>query len=138
MTPVSSSTYYCCTVQSGDAALINQKLPRVASRGREVEKSRQTPFRGEAAWIYILYFAQAPDGDADAQASEENAHVYPHIVSVGGHSPFFSAEPRAAAMVLMLLLCSSAVLSNQVRQTTIIIRYARAHFPPTQKNGKGR
>ena len=37
---------YCCTVQSGDAALSNQKLPRVASRGREVEKSRQTPFRG--------------------------------------------------------------------------------------------
>ena len=38
MTPVSSSTYYCCTVQSGDAALSNQKLPRVASRGREVER----------------------------------------------------------------------------------------------------
>ena len=35
--PVSSSTYYCCTVQLGDAALNNQKLPRVA---REVAKSR--------------------------------------------------------------------------------------------------
>ena len=37
---------YCCTVQSGDAALNNQKLPRVASRGREVQKSGQNPFRG--------------------------------------------------------------------------------------------
>ena len=46
MTPVSSSTYYCCTVQSGNAALSTQKLPRVASRGREVAKSRQGPFRG--------------------------------------------------------------------------------------------
>ena len=37
MTPVSSSTYYCCIVQSVDAALANQNLPRVASRGREVD-----------------------------------------------------------------------------------------------------
>ena len=46
MMPVSSSTYYCCTVQPGDAALSTQKLPRVASRGREVSKSIQRPFRG--------------------------------------------------------------------------------------------
>ena len=31
---------------SGDEVLTNEKLPRVASRGREVGKSRQTPFRG--------------------------------------------------------------------------------------------
>ena len=36
MMPVSSSTYDCCTVQSGDAALSTQKLPRVASRGQFV------------------------------------------------------------------------------------------------------
>ena len=39
MMSVSSSTYYWCTVQSGDAVLSTQKLPRVASRGREVGKN---------------------------------------------------------------------------------------------------
>ena len=31
---------------SGDAVLTNEKLPRVASRGREVQISGQNPFRG--------------------------------------------------------------------------------------------